>query len=188
MYWLSESLNEEDVDADRFIQESNINIIKNYVETLSDNPDDPDEALHAPSIQKMTHPLMSGLGKNVLDTSWKIQFIINVFIGPDITTMGLTLADRENETRNKVVSNYENVSIFLSFLLNTSYCNAFIWVNKYSQLNGELEVEDLDDDELDSYIMSDKETQFKHKLWHKVNAEYLTQQKGIYFNIFNWLS
>ncbi|KOC67649.1 Transcription factor IIIB 90 kDa subunit [Habropoda laboriosa] len=43
--------------------------------------------------------------------------------------------------------------------------------------SGEIVIADLDDEELDSYIMSEKEAQFKHNLWNKVNAEYLIQQK-----------
>lgn len=38
----------------------------------------------------------------------------------------------------------------------------------------------IDDDELDSYIMSEKESNFKGSLWNKVNAVYLEQQKGKY--------
>lgn len=38
----------------------------------------------------------------------------------------------------------------------------------------------IDDDELDSYIMSEKESKYKGTLWNKVNAEYLEQQKGMY--------
>ncbi|KYN08285.1 Transcription factor IIIB 90 kDa subunit [Cyphomyrmex costatus] len=36
---------------------------------------------------------------------------------------------------------------------------------------------DIDDEELDSYILSEKESQSKSALWNKVNADYLVQQK-----------
>lgn len=47
------------------------------------------------------------------------------------------------------------------------------------QITGEVDITDLDDEELDSYIMSEKEAQFKSNLWNKVNEKYLQEQKGI---------
>ncbi|XP_030747772.1 transcription factor IIIB 90 kDa subunit-like [Sitophilus oryzae] len=41
----------------------------------------------------------------------------------------------------------------------------------------DLNFDDVDDEELDSYIMSDSEFQVKHELWHELNAEYLKKQK-----------
>lgn len=35
----------------------------------------------------------------------------------------------------------------------------------------------MDDEELDRYILSEKEAQHKSALWNKINAEYLVQQK-----------
>lgn len=46
------------------------------------------------------------------------------------------------------------------------------------QADGELVTDDLDDDELDQYIMSDREAKFKDTLWMKINEEYLQAQKG----------
>ncbi|KAL0269254.1 UNVERIFIED_CONTAM: hypothetical protein PYX00_007058 [Menopon gallinae] len=45
------------------------------------------------------------------------------------------------------------------------------------QTDGELVTDDLDDDELDQYIMSDREAKFKDTLWMKINEEYLQAQK-----------
>ena len=48
-----------------------------------------------------------------------------------------------------------------------------------SQAPGDLEASDLDDDELDSYILSEKETMSKDKAWNEINADYLKQQQGV---------
>lgn len=42
--------------------------------------------------------------------------------------------------------------------------------------NCELDLEGIDDDEISSYIMSDKEIRLKTNLWMKVNEEYLKEQ------------
>lgn len=46
-----------------------------------------------------------------------------------------------------------------------------------SQSSGEIDSADIDDDELDDYIMTEKEAEFKDTLWKKVNAKYLTEQQ-----------
>lgn len=38
-------------------------------------------------------------------------------------------------------------------------------------------LEDVDDDEIDSIIMSAQEAAYKTKLWHKINKTYLDEQK-----------
>ena len=43
--------------------------------------------------------------------------------------------------------------------------------------DGELITDDLDDDELDQYILTDKESKFKDTLWMKINENYLQEQK-----------
>ncbi|EEB17083.1 transcription factor IIIB 70 kDa subunit, putative [Pediculus humanus corporis] len=43
--------------------------------------------------------------------------------------------------------------------------------------DGELVADDLDDDELNQYIMTDREAKFKDSLWMKVNEDYLQRQK-----------
>ena len=40
----------------------------------------------------------------------------------------------------------------------------------------ELDLNGIDDSEIDGYIMTDKEIEFKTQMWHKVNAEYLKEQ------------
>lgn len=53
------------------------------------------------------------------------------------------------------------------------------------QLTGEIDITDLDDEELDGYIMSEKEANIKSNLWNKINEKYLQEQKGRYkINIF----
>lgn len=44
--------------------------------------------------------------------------------------------------------------------------------------NGEIDLSGIDDDEIDSYIMSEQEAQYKDSLWMKINATYLKEQKG----------
>ncbi|PSN31283.1 hypothetical protein C0J52_22286 [Blattella germanica] len=43
--------------------------------------------------------------------------------------------------------------------------------------NGEIDLEGIDDDEIDSYIMTEQEAQYKDTLWNKINAEYLKEVK-----------
>ncbi|XP_003486845.1 transcription factor IIIB 90 kDa subunit isoform X1 [Bombus impatiens] len=121
----------ERADTDRFIRESNLDVIKHYV---GNDVDDPDNDFQDSEMNNINDRLITGLG-------------------PNIASMGLiSINDRENETKESVNTNFENDT-------------------------GEIDVADLDDEELDSYIMSEKEAQFKHNLWNKVNAEYLNQQK-----------
>ena len=47
--------------------------------------------------------------------------------------------------------------------------------------DGELVADDLDDDELNQYIMTDREAKFKDSLWMKVNEDYLQRQKGWWY-------
>ncbi|XP_053984946.1 transcription factor IIIB 90 kDa subunit isoform X2 [Hylaeus volcanicus] len=121
----------ENEDTERFVRESNLDVIKNYVEN---DIDDSDSDIHDSKSKNAKNHLITGLG-------------------PNIASMGLiSTTDRENDLKDQETTAFETNS-------------------------GEIDITDLDDDELDSYIMSDKEAQFKHNLWNKVNAEYLTQQK-----------
>ncbi|KAK2855775.1 hypothetical protein Q5P01_004510 [Channa striata] len=43
--------------------------------------------------------------------------------------------------------------------------------------NGELDLDGIDDQEIEKYILNDKEVQVKTELWLKQNAEYLQEQK-----------
>ncbi|KZC05338.1 PREDICTED: transcription factor IIIB 90 kDa subunit [Dufourea novaeangliae] len=118
----------EKEDTERFVQESNLDIIKHYVE---DDVDDPDIEIHD-SEHNGNNRLITGLGPNIASI--------------------ISTNDRESEGKDQGNTPFESNS-------------------------GEIDVADLDDEELDTYIMSEKEAQFKHNLWNKVNAEYLNLQK-----------
>jgi hypothetical protein len=45
--------------------------------------------------------------------------------------------------------------------------------------NGEIDLSGIDDDEIESYIMSEQEAEYKDSLWMKINAAFLKEQKGI---------
>ncbi|XP_017886823.1 transcription factor IIIB 90 kDa subunit isoform X2 [Ceratina calcarata] len=121
---------DEQVDTEKFVRESELDVIKNYV---ADDVDDPDSGIQDCDTNNSNNRLITGLG-------------------PNFASMGLmSMRDRENETKDNTCA-FENVS-------------------------GEIDLADLDDEELDSYIMSDKEANYKHNMWTKVNAEYLIQQK-----------
>ncbi|KYN32591.1 Transcription factor IIIB 90 kDa subunit [Trachymyrmex septentrionalis] len=118
----------ESEDADRFIRESNLSIIQQYVEN---NIDDSDEKIHDVILNENNSSLITGLG-------------------PDIASM-ISANDHSKELNEKD-NNFENSS-------------------------EEIYANDIDDEELDSYILSEKESQSKSALWNKVNADYLVQQK-----------
>ncbi|XP_014477028.1 PREDICTED: transcription factor IIIB 90 kDa subunit [Dinoponera quadriceps] len=115
-------------DADRFIRESNFDIINKYVQS---NIDDPDEIQD--SIMENKCSDITGLG-------------------PDLATMGLIPTNNSaNETKEKLNNNEDNCE--------------------------EICIDDIDDEELDSYILSEKESKYKSALWNKVNADYLVKEK-----------
>ncbi|KAJ8673119.1 hypothetical protein QAD02_004381 [Eretmocerus hayati] len=89
------------------------------------------------------------------DPMRRIENPLSTGLGPDIASMGLTSSfqNKENKTKEPSTLSFEN-------------------------LTGEIDITDLDDEELDSYIMSEKEAQFKSTLWNKVNEKYLQDQKG----------
>uniref|UniRef100_A0A1Q3G0Z6 B-related factor 1 n=1 Tax=Culex tarsalis TaxID=7177 RepID=A0A1Q3G0Z6_CULTA len=43
--------------------------------------------------------------------------------------------------------------------------------------DGELALEDLDDDEIDGYIMTEEEARYKDLMWNRLHAEYLKEKK-----------
>ncbi|XP_031827459.1 brf RNA polymerase III subunit isoform X2 [Nomia melanderi] len=116
-------------DTERFVQESNLNVIKEYVEN---NVDDPESDIRDSEMNNGNNNVITGLGPNIASI--------------------ISTTDREMEARDQGNATFETNS-------------------------GEIDITDLDDEELDSYIMSEKEAQFKHNLWNKVNSEYLAQQK-----------
>lgn len=42
----------------------------------------------------------------------------------------------------------------------------------------DMSLDEIDDDEIDTYIMSENEYQKKNGLWHEMNAPYLEEQKS----------
>ncbi|KYM97990.1 PREDICTED: transcription factor IIIB 90 kDa subunit [Cyphomyrmex costatus] len=118
----------ENEDADRFIRESNLSVIQQYVEN---NIGDSDEKICDVILNENSSSIITGLG-------------------PDIASM-MAANDHSNELNEKD-NNFENFS-------------------------EEICTNDIDDEELDSYILSEKESQSKSALWNKVNADYLVQQK-----------
>lgn len=51
--------------------------------------------------------------------------------------------------------------------------------NLYQDSSGELDLEGIDDKEIDEYIMSERDSKAKDKIWMASNATYLKEQKGI---------
>lgn len=50
--------------------------------------------------------------------------------------------------------------------------------------DGSLDLADIDDDEINQYIMTSNEAQYKDQVWNKINAEYLQETKGKSENLF----
>ncbi|XP_015121966.1 transcription factor IIIB 90 kDa subunit [Diachasma alloeum] len=119
----------EEIDAERFVAESTMDVIKNC---LNSNAEDS-------SIDNFD---------NDRGTSSE-----TIGLGPDIASMGLGLS------------------------MNESHLNDRNEDDLFETENGEIDMTDVDDEELDSYIMTEKEASMKSNLWHKVNATYLEQQK-----------
>ncbi|XP_012270971.1 transcription factor IIIB 90 kDa subunit [Orussus abietinus] len=121
---------EEELDADRFIKESNLRVLQDCIDV---DPDDSEEDVPSAVIEASE---------------------IVTELGPDVSSMGLTssMNERTNVSADMSASNFEAPS-------------------------GELDITDLDEEELDGYIMSEKEARDKHNLWNKLNASYLDQQK-----------
>lgn len=46
------------------------------------------------------------------------------------------------------------------------------------QESGELDLEGVDDDEIDGYIMTEDESKYKDEMWNKLNAEYLKETQA----------
>ncbi|XP_044002863.1 transcription factor IIIB 90 kDa subunit-like [Aphidius gifuensis] len=75
-----------------------------------------------------------------------------VGLGPDVSAMGL--ASSLYDTSDKKIN-----------------------IDPFESTNGELDITGLDDDELDSYILSEKATDIKASTWTEINADYLEQMK-----------
>lgn len=62
-------------------------------------------------------------------------------------------------------------------------------VHNSPDLTVDMSLDDIDDEEIDTYIMSENEYQKKNGLWHELNAPYLEELKSkcrhlIFFLIF----
>ncbi|XP_078050839.1 brf RNA polymerase III subunit [Augochlora pura] len=115
-------------DTERFVQESNLDAIKSYVEN---NIDDPDSESGDSGMNNSNRNFISGLGPNIA------------------SIISATERDDGREQGNL----------------------------RFNTNSGEIDISDFDDDELDIYIMSEKEAHLKDSLWKKVNTVYLTKQK-----------
>lgn len=49
--------------------------------------------------------------------------------------------------------------------------------------DGTLDLADIDDNEIDGYLLSKEESRIKSMLWAKLNAEYLREQQGTVYII-----
>lgn len=81
---------------------------------------------------------------------FKIGFTKLSVAGPDIASMGL--ANSLEDTSNAVANS--------------------------PALAVDMSLDDIDDEEIDTYIMSENEYEMKNGLWHELNATYLEEQKS----------
>ncbi|XP_023727508.1 transcription factor IIIB 90 kDa subunit isoform X1 [Cryptotermes secundus] len=122
----------ESQDADRFIVQSTLGTIHDYIADDPD-PETVDNDVQDKQVDEHTSSLSTGLG-------------------PDIASMGLANSmDDCPDIRPES--------------------------NCVEDGNGEIDLTGIDDDEIDSYIMSEQEAQYKDSLWMKINATYLKEQK-----------
>ncbi|XP_044007338.1 transcription factor IIIB 90 kDa subunit-like isoform X2 [Aphidius gifuensis] len=112
----------EEVDTNRFIEESTMNTINSYVSNKSSSLND---------LSNNNEP---------------------VGLGPDVSAMGLASSLYDTSDKKTTIDPFESTS-------------------------GELDITGLDDDELDSYILSEKATDTKASAWTVINADYLEQMK-----------
>ncbi|KAG5331210.1 TF3B factor, partial [Acromyrmex charruanus] len=147
----------ESEDADRFIRESNLSIIQQYVEN---NIGDSDEKIREVILNENNSTLITGLG-------------------PDIASMISANHDHSKELNEKD-DNFENCREWFQRFKNGDFDvedRHSGGREKVFESSEEIYTNDIDDEELDSYILSEKESQSKSALWNKVNADYLVQQK-----------
>lgn len=53
--------------------------------------------------------------------------------------------------------------------------------NPLEELEDEITLDGLDEDEIDSYLMTPEEAQYKDGIWTKINATYLEDQRSKHF-------
>lgn len=49
--------------------------------------------------------------------------------------------------------------------------------------SGELNLDGIDDEEINQYLMSEEDAKNKDNIWMSLNATYLKEQKGSYFYV-----
>ncbi|CAG9820436.1 unnamed protein product [Phaedon cochleariae] len=81
------------------------------------------------------------------------ETVPEIGLGPDVASMGLA-ASLEDTTNAPKTAHEDDVRIDL-----------------------DMDLEGIDDDEIDTYIMNEKEFEYKNVLWHRKNADYLEEQK-----------
>lgn len=82
--------------------------------------------------------------------------------------------EAETETENQGLP-----PSFSTLGLNADCISSKVEESPLNVSDGELVADDLDDEELNQYIMTDREAKFKDSLWMKINEDYLQQQKGV---------
>ncbi|XP_057340673.1 transcription factor IIIB 90 kDa subunit-like [Microplitis mediator] len=111
---MSKSAQVEDIEANRFIEESTLEIADEFVDQNEDRG-----------------------------------------LGPDISMMGLPTSFYDSKNTRTEGGRFE----------------------KYNNESGEIDLDGLDDEELDGYILKDADVVKKTELWTNVHAEYLEMQK-----------
>ncbi|KAL7301256.1 hypothetical protein TKK_0005996 [Trichogramma kaykai] len=97
--------------------------------------------------------VINDIDESIAGISEQPEKVLETGLGPDIASMGL---DRPFYT-DKANKDSENCP--------------------FEDMEGEIDITDIDDAELDNYIMSEKEAEFKSSLWHRVNEKYLKEQQ-----------
>ncbi|XP_011644014.1 transcription factor IIIB 90 kDa subunit-like [Pogonomyrmex barbatus] len=146
-------INELQAEIDRQLEDYRTGKARKRKDASSIENEDADRFIRESNlsvIQKYVENNMDGPNDEIRDSiSYENNSSLVTGLGPDIASM-MSTNDHSSETKEK--DNFENSS-------------------------EEIYTNDIDDEELDSYILSEKESQSKSALWNKVNADYLVQQK-----------
>lgn len=94
-------------------------------------------------------------------------------IGPDLESMGVL---------DKAKNPSDNITNVLAPNVDDISTGKILSETKEAEDDS---LDTLDDDEIDYMIMTPNETKHKTELWHKLNANYLEEQRCIYFHIFH---
>ncbi|XP_011874658.1 PREDICTED: transcription factor IIIB 90 kDa subunit [Vollenhovia emeryi] len=147
-------INELQAEIDRQLEDYRIGKVKKRKDAFSIESEDTDRFIRESNFSVIQRYVENNIDdpdekvrNDVLDEN---NTPLITGLGPDIASM-IGASNHSNEP-SKENSNFENFSEGII-------------------------TNDIDDEELDSYILSEKESQSKSALWNKVNAEYLVQQK-----------